>query len=424
MATLIPPPTRPTYDRSGLSMRTRCAVQVGAAAAAMSRRVGFAGGMVGGRIALMLHPGCLAELAADRHVALVSGTNGKTTTTAMLAAALGAVGPVASNSTGANMLDGLTAAFAGSPASLVAGEIDEWYLPEAIAQVRPRVVALLNLSRDQLDRSGEIRRLTCRLAEVAALPDPAVFVANRDDPHVVLAVRAAARVVWVAAGSDYSLDRASCPNCGHQLQVEGEGWSCPRCGLLAPPPQWRLTGDCLTAPDGRQILISTAVPGPVNLSNAAIAVVAATLMGVPPDVAADAAASVRNVAGRYATVCHDDHQVRCLLAKNPAGWAAVLDLVAGQDEPMVIAINAAQADGRDTSWLYDVPFERLAGRQVVATGDRAADLGVRLSYAEVAHHTVDDPIRALRLVPAGAVTLVADYTSFHRTQRRLGLPVR
>src|SRR5579875_1084032 len=174
-----------------VSVGTRWAVWAGAAAAGLSRRLGYSGGMIGGRVALMVRPGCLGELMAGRRVVLVSGTNGKTTTTAMLAAALRTLGPVASNSSGANMLDGLTAAVAGNHASLVAGEIDEWYLPEAISQVRPQVVVVLNLSRDQLDRAGELRSLVRRITTATHVPAAPVFVANADDPYVVAAVRSA-----------------------------------------------------------------------------------------------------------------------------------------------------------------------------------------------------------------------------------------
>ncbi|MBO0840574.1 MAG: DUF1727 domain-containing protein [Sciscionella sp.] len=409
-------------DGGGVSLRGRLALRAGAAVAGLSRACGHGGNMIGGRVALMLHAASLAELAGGRRVALVSGTNGKTTTTAMLAAALRTLGPVASNSSGANMLDGLTAAMAADRAPLVAGEVDEWYLPDAVVQTRPVAVALLNLSRDQLDRSGEIRQLADRLRSVARGGDSTVVVANRDDPYVVFVASAFPRVVWVAAGVAGTLDRTSCPACGHRLDGTPNGWRCSRCALTAPAAhRWVTRGrsSMLVTDDGRTVALAVGVPGSVQLGNAAMAVSTAEVLGVPLRPAAEAVAGVRQAAGRYAVVRVGQHRVLPVLAKNPAGWSAVLDVVAGRDDPLVIVLNAAQADGRDTSWLYDVPFDQLAGRRVIAAGDRAADLGVRLGYANVAHDTVTDPLQALRRLPPGAVTMICDYTSFLGTQRQL-----
>jgi UDP-N-acetylmuramyl tripeptide synthase len=106
-----------------------------------------------------------------------------------------------------------------------------------------------------------------------------------------------------------------------------------------------------------------------------------------------------------------------LLAKNPAGWAETLHLL--DDRPLLLAVNAREADGRDTSWLWDVPFEDLTARRVVASGERAADLGVRLTYAGIDHATVTDPVDALELLPPGPVDVVANYTAFHGIRRRV-----
>ena len=127
------------------------------------------------------------------------------------------------------------------------------------------------------------------------------------------------------------------------------------------------------------------------------------------------------MSGRYATAHDDGRTVWLLLAKNPAGWAATLDLIADRDDPVIISINAAQADGHDTSWLYDVPFEQLRARLVIATGARADDVGVRLGYADVPHRTVHAGIRqVLRELPTGTITLIGDYTSFRDARTALG----
>jgi len=134
---------------------------------------------------------------------------------------------------------------------------------------------------------------------------------------------------------------------------------------------------------------------------------------------------VRAVAGRYQVLNVSGARVRLLLAKNPAGWAEALDLLRPPPSPVVVGINAGVADGRDPSWLWDVPFDRLDGRLVVATGDRGRDLAVRLRYAEVRHTYEPDYRRAVALAATGVtarqpeVDLVANYTSFQDARRAL-----
>jgi UDP-N-acetylmuramyl tripeptide synthase len=130
--------------------------------------------------------------------------------------------------------------------------------------------------------------------------------------------------------------------------------------------------------------------------------------------------TITDIGGRYRTVRRTKHSVRLMLAKNPAGWAETLRVL-DEDTPVVVAVNAQEADGRDLSWLWDVHFERLRGRQVVVTGERSADLAVRLCYAEVAHWSVPDPVRAIDTLPAGGVELVANYTAFRDLVDRLSV---
>ena len=145
---------------------------------------------------------------------------------------------------------------------------------------------------------------------------------------------------------------------------------------------------------------------------------AASAMGIPADQAAVALHEVEVVAGRYAVVHCGAQDLRLLLAKNPAGWAGMSSMMT-EPRPLLVIINAREADGRDTSWLWDVPFEQFTGRQVVASGERAADLGVRLSYAGVDHQTVADPLAALAALPPGEIDVVANYNAFHQFRRRL-----
>ena len=121
---------------------------------------------------------------------------------------------------------------------------------------------------------------------------------------------------------------------------------------------------------------------------------------------------IANVAGRYREVNLGPVSARLLLAKNPAGWNETLDFLAPAPAGVVVAVNARGPDGYDTSWLWDVDFERLEGRPVVAAGERALDVAVRLRYAGVAHEVCPDPLAAARQLPPGKVELVANYTAF------------
>lgn len=177
---------------------------------------------------------------------------------------------------------------------------------------------------------------------------------------------------------------------------------------------------------GRRVPLRLSLPGRANLANAAMALAAGAELGIDPVVGAAALAATTEVVGRYRTVVVGGVAARMLLAKNPAGWLEVLDVLRPAPTPAVVVINARVADGRDPSWLWDVPFERLAGRLVVASGERGRDLAVRLHYAEVEHRYVPDPVAAVEAAAEAAgklglcdVDVVANYTSFQELRERL-----
>ena len=169
--------------------------------------------------------------------------------------------------------------------------------------------------------------------------------------------------------------------------------------------------------------IELCLPGEFNMGNATVALAAATaVLGIDPAVAAKAFKQVDTVASRYAMIEHGRHRLRLLLAKNPAGWTQTLPLL-DPASALLLVVNAREADGRDASWLWNVPFERLTpargARSVVAAGERAADLGLRLAYAHVEHRTVPDPLAALAEMADGDVDVVANYTAFPALSRRI-----
>lgn len=418
-------------------VRAQLATALVRTAARLSRMTGRGdGAVIGGRIGLAVEPRLLTVLARGRQVALVSGTNGKTTTTRLLAAALGIRGPVASNSYGANMPTGHTTALAQSPhASMAVLEVDEHYLRTVLGETRPRVVALLNLSRDQLDRAMEVGMLAERwrdvLATMPTFPDDpdaeTCVVANADDPLVTWAASAAPRVTWVAAGQRWQEDSWVCPQCGAHLKREGSDWACPSCALHRPEPAWWLADDDTVAgPDGIRQPVTLQLPGRVNRSNAVTALAAASMFGVRPADAAPRLAEVASIAGRYATVERDGKRIRLLLAKNPAGWLEAFDMAdraapAGEaPPPVLLSINARVVDGLDTSWLYDVDYSSLRGHRVLVTGDRRFDLAVRLEVNEVDFTVVDSFADALATVPPGRLEVIANYTAFQDIRAELG----
>ena len=396
---------------------------------------------------MFVDPHLLENLARGRAVALVTGTNGKTTVTRMLVAALegASCGAVATNATGANMPAGHVAALVASPRAQIAVlEVDESYLGQLVEGGAPEVVVLLNLSRDQLDRIAEVRMLVerWRTALGASGPDERgqgpVVVANADDPMVAWAAQAAHRVRWVGAGQVWRDDAVGCPACGGQIDFgDGGKWACERCDFARPEPVAWLEGDELVLADGARRRLDLGLPGQFNRANALMAAIAAISMleprstGESPSMAeldpiVARVAAVEEVAGRFSVARRRGRPVRLLLAKNPAGWTAVFDLL--DEEPVAsaavaVAINARTADGFDPSWLWDVPFERLQGRTVVATGDRRLDLAVRLHYAEVDHVVAADPLdaldRAAAAAPDGSVDFLGNYTAFADLRRRL-----
>jgi UDP-N-acetylmuramyl tripeptide synthase len=426
-----------------MTLRGRSALALGSAARWASRVTGRgAGAMIGGLVAMTLDPSVLQQLGVGRRTAVITGTNGKSTTTRMIAAALRTIGApaapghrhqtVATNSEGANMDAGLVAALAADRnATLAALEVDEMHVPHVADAVHPAVIVLLNLSRDQLDRVGEINHIERTLRTGLARHPEAVVVANCDDVLMTSAAYDSPNVIWVSAGGSWAGDSVSCPRSGEVIVREQSHWHSTGTDFKRPNPQWRVDAENLYGPNGFISPMKLELPGAVNRGNAAQAVAAAVAMGADPAAAVAAVSTVDEVAGRYRTVRIGDHTARLLLAKNPAGWQEALSMVDKTAAGVVISVNGQVPDGEDLSWLWDVRFEdfadeRLAGggsgggTSVVAAGERGTDLAVRLGYAGVEHSLVHDTVAAIGSCPAGHVEVVANYTAFLQLQRALG----
>jgi UDP-N-acetylmuramyl tripeptide synthase len=363
----------------------------------------------------------LSLLADGRQIVLVTGTNGKTTTTRLIAAALGALGQdVATNAFGANMEAGLAAALGQAPeAPLAVLEVDERYLPSLITATAPRVVTLLNLSRDQMDRAAEIWLVARRWREALAASPACRVVANVDDPLIAWAAGTAELVTWVAGGQRWHDDSWCCPRCGSHLRRDELGWRCGECGFARPPARWVLDGDRVIDSAGHVHDLSLSLPGRANRSNAAVALAVAEVFGVGPHAALPRLRTVASVAGRYTRLERHGRQVRLLLAKNPAGWLEAFDVLDPPPVPVLLSVNAREPDGRDTSWLWDVDYRVLRGRPVFVTGERQLDLAVRLEADQVRFELVEGVDDAVDRV-SGGLDVIANYTAFQQVRVTLG----
>jgi UDP-N-acetylmuramyl tripeptide synthase len=404
-----------------ITTRARLALAAGASARWASRVTGRgAGAMIGGLVAMTLDRSILRQLGVGRRTVIITGTNGKSTTTRMTAAALSTLGAVATNAEGANMDAGLVAALAADRrAGLAALEVDEMHVPHVSDAVEPTALVLLNLSRDQLDRVGEINVIERTLRSGLARHPNAVVVANCDDVLMTSAAYDSPNVVWVAAGGSWANDSVSCPRSGEVIVREEGHWYSTGADFKRPDPQWWFDDQTLFGPDGLAVPMRLALPGTVNRGNAAQAVAAAVALGADPAKAVAAVCMVDEVAGRYRTVRVGTHDARILLAKNPAGWQEALSMVDKHADGVVIAVNGQVPDGEDLSWLWDVRFEHFEQTRVVAAGERGTDLAVRLGYAGVEHTLVHDTVAAIESCPPGRVEVVANYTAFLQLNRRL-----
>ncbi len=408
---------------SKLPLRARLATSLSGAAGRVSRLTGRGdGSVIGGVLGLRVEPELLRLLAADRQVVLVTGTNGKTTTTRLITAALGTLGQdVASNAFGANMEAGLASALGRAPdAPYAVLETDERYLPAVIEATRPRAVVLLNLSRDQMDRAAEIWLIARRWREALAKTEGCLVVANADDPLIAWAASTAPRVTWVAAGQRWHEDSWCCPECGSHLRRDELGWRCGECGFARPSTRWVLSDDSVIDDSGQLRELKLALPGRANASNAVIALAVASYFGADVSLALPRLREVKSIAGRYTQVERQGRLVRLLLAKNPAGWLEAFDVLAPSPGPVLLAVNAQTPDGKDTSWLWDVDYRVLRGRPVFVTGERRVDLAVRLEADQIPFDLVDGIDDAVGRVAIGELDVIANYTAFQQIRAILG----
>ena len=397
-----------------LSLRGFLALSTLRTVNSLSRATGRGSGTVaGGRAGLAIYPKLLNDLSKNRQIILVSGTNGKTTTTALCVAGWG--DKVCSNATGANMPAGHVAALSGSSSPHVVLETDEAWLPVVLEATNPRVVVLLNLSRDQLDRATEVRSIAERWrSALSKTAHDLVVVANANDPLVVYASESAKNIRWCDIETPWTSDAVSCPKCTQSIVRTSDSWSCV-CGFTKPGCVASVSGNEVRIGD-EMVQTSLSIPGQFNVGNAAMAATALDVLNIDPSKSLTSMKSVTGIAGRFTVRTWQGRKIHMLLAKNPAGFDALLESLSPGTDDVWIAINARIADGKDPSWLYDVSFEQLQGRKVWCLGERRLDLATRLDYANVTYEVVND----LNSLPKTSDTteLLANYTAFSDWMQR------
>jgi UDP-N-acetylmuramyl tripeptide synthase len=405
------------------------AYAIARAAGVLSRRLGRGGGTsLPGKLLIRWRPEAIRDLSGTLPggAIVLSATNGKTTTARLLAACLRAGGHrLVTNPSGANLVSGVATALLATSsdpdgADLGLFEVDEAALPVVADQLRPRVVLLMNLFRDQLDRYGELEELAARWRTMLeALPPEVVVVLNADDPAVAALGDAHPGATYfgiddpapVLSGLPHAADSKRCRRCDAPLVYDvvylghlGH-WRCETCGWSRPRPDVRATRVVVDGLSGVELEVATPagavaarlpLPGLHNAYNATAAVAAASVLGIAPALIAGALQEIQAAFGRAERVHLDGHDVLLLLVKNPAGANETIRTLLLDPDPidLLIALNDRTADGRDVSWIWDVDFEPLLGhiRQLTLTGDRAYDLALRFRYAGF-------PPERMRLVP-------------------------
>ncbi|HYZ30496.1 MAG TPA: MurT ligase domain-containing protein [Thermoleophilaceae bacterium] len=401
----------------GTDLRLRTASGLARATRIASRRAGKGGTTVAGRLLLRLAPDALRQLSRklDQGSVLVSATNGKTTTSAMLAAILGqARVPLVHNRAGSNMHWGVATALLDAgrgDRELGLFEVDEAWLPAVADAVNPRLVLLSNLFRDQLDRYGELELLAERWAQtVAAHARHTRFALNADDPLVADLGRGIDNDVYFGLEDDaqalpelqHAADSKHCRNCGHAYVYDAVylghlgRYHCPSCGRRRPEPQVVARNVALHGMGGSAIALETPagntqielkLPGLYNVYNALAAATAALELGATLEDVRAGLEGFGGAFGRVERIPVDGREVLILLVKNPAGANEVLRTLTLEDGrlDLWLALNDRIADGRDVSWIWDADFELLAGRvaTVTCSGTRAEEMALRLKYAGI-----------------------------------------
>ncbi|MEA2212327.1 MAG: hypothetical protein QOF83_2275 [Solirubrobacteraceae bacterium] len=388
----------------------------------LARRAGRGGGTsLPGKVLMRLDARAIERLAGrlPDGAAMVSATNGKTTTTAMAATVLEHAGAsLVANRAGANMSGGIASTLLGAAGrhETISGrlglfEVDEFWLDRVAPALHPRAMLLGNLFRDQLDRYGELETIADRWAALVAGLDHTQLALNADDPLIADLGRERAGVSYFGvedpamamAEMQHASDSKHCRRCGAAYVYEAiylghlGRYHCPNCGQRRPDPsvyatEIELLGTrsarfALHTPNG-DAHVDLPLPGLYNVYNALGAATLCLKLGASFEQVVAGLGAVSAAFGRAERIDVDGHELSILLIKNPAGANEIVRTLALEPGELDLlgVLNDRTADGRDISWIWDADFELLAGhvRRVTCAGTRAAELALRLKYAGVA----------------------------------------
>lgn len=419
---------------------------VARAAAGALRISGSGGTSAPGKILLALAPDAIAQRSAalGRGCAVISATNGKTTTSAIVAEIMRADGAtLVHNRAGANMAGGIATTLNDQRGDFGLFEVDEFWLGSLVDQLAPRSILLANLFRDQLDRYGELDQIVSRWREVVATAAGRI-VLNADDPLIAGLGASAANPIYFgledsAAGSgtaQHAAEQASCALCGEQFAYSRYfvghlgHYYCPQGHAARPTPQVSASQISLNGLDGssftltlggRSFRAELAMPGLYNVYNAVAAAALAVSIGVDDDTILAGIAAASPAFGRAETVNLAGRECSIMLIKNPAGTNEVLRTLSSDasSHDLLVVLNDQIADGRDISWIWDADFEQLSGTQrtITCAGSRAVELGLRLKYAGIdperisVRRELDDALTATLAADGDRIVILPTYTA-------------
>lgn len=408
------------------------------------RIMGRGGTALPGKTARIFAQDILEVTSTGMEIIVVTGTNGKTTTSRMLEHALTAAGRVClANKSGANLLSGVTAEITcnatctGKPKTHYAViECDEGALKQVVPLIHPKVIVVTNLFRDQLDRYGEVMHTVEQIRTGIQKVPETVLCLNADDSLVSsLAFDVPNQVVWygldtpVGEQKDAAISDAKyCIRCGTPYQYHYHTYAhlgdfyCPSCGYHREKTQVAVTkieriaangstvrmrlaagtakdgmlscGEAGTGDNENDLRVRIGLPAVYNIYNAVAAVCAYTAFGLPADEILSSLADVHSSFGRMETFEVGNNRVQMILVKNPAGCNQALAYVASLEEDfnLVFCLNDRTADGHDISWIWDADYEQVMKdphvRHIYVSGDRAADMQLRLKYADCAEDKI------------------------------------
>lgn len=430
-------------------MRKFIAILVAETARALSQMTKRgSGSALPGLVAQKVDPNIITKLAdkLPGGIILVTGTNGKTTTAKMIAGILEASGQkVIYNFSGSNLSRGIASFliqqtnFWGTKMNGDVGlfEVDEATMPEIMALVRPKVILVTNLFRDQLDRYGEVDKTAQIIGKALSFAPEAKVILNADDPIVASLARYNKNVLYFGIDDDYktlskgAIDSRNCISCGNELSFNPRffghlgNYMCSKCGTGRPKLDYSLTNLSFAVEDSKATLntsngktnINIQLPGLYNLYNALSAGAVTDFLGVPNDIIAQTLSTISAAFGRMEKIAlPGGKNLFLMLVKNPTGFTQTIETLTydKKSKKILVALNDNFADGTDVSWIWDAEMEIIKeiADQIIVSGIRGEDMQLRLKYADFDMSKVTLEKNLTQALSSGITSLAEDETLF------------